>query len=59
MILRLISVKEISEHIFDEGPDSLDFAGIIQKFRCTSMISMIFVDFLLFTQQLICEILFL
>ena len=42
MILRLISVKEISEHIFDEGPDSIDFAGIIQKFRNTNIKSLIF-----------------
>ena len=44
MILRLISVKEISEHIFDEGPDSLDFAGIIQQFRNTNMKSLTFVS---------------
>ena len=35
MILSFVtcSIKEISEHIFDEGPDSIDFEGKFHDIR--------------------------
>ena len=36
MILGFYSIKEISEHIFDEGPESIDFEGIFSVFNLSN-----------------------